>query len=72
MIIKYNNIGEVKWATAIRGEENNTLSAVAKFGDGGYIVGGTFESDNIQIGDQEFVRQGFHDIMLIIYTLFII
>ncbi len=68
MIIKYNNIGEVKWATAIRGEENNTLSAVAKFGDGGYIVGGTFESDNIQIGDQEFVRQGFHDIMLISYN----
>ena len=51
MIIKYNSSREVEWAQRIGGMAYDNISVVAVTSDGGYIVGGYFESSNIELGN---------------------
>ena len=51
MIIKYGNSGEVEWAKVIGGTNNDSINSVSETTDGGYIVGGYFESSSIDLGN---------------------
>ncbi|MCI9287523.1 MAG: DUF11 domain-containing protein, partial [Clostridia bacterium] len=58
MIIKYSAKGEVEWATSIGGNEIDDIKSVIKTQDGGYVVGGNFYSDRIQIGEYTLTNAG--------------
>ena len=51
MIIKYNADGEVEWATSVGGSSNEYINSVASTSDRGFVVGGYFNSNQIQVGD---------------------
>ena len=51
MIIKYNANGEVEWARNIGGNDFDYVYSLAATSDGGCIVGGQFDSEEIQLGD---------------------
>ena len=51
MIIKYNVSGEVEWAQGIGGPANDQIKSIVSTRDGGYIVGGYFYSDSIDLGN---------------------
>ena len=68
MIIKYNSIGKIEWAQGIGGEEYDCIYSVAETSDGGYIVGGYFDSSRIDLGDGIILTSTFsYDGMLIKY-----
>ena len=52
LIIKYSSEGEVEWAKGIGGSSADYIQSVAETSDGGYIVGGYFQSSSIQIGNE--------------------
>ena len=66
MIIKYSREGEVEWTRSIGGSRSDYINSVASTSDGGYIVGGYFES-SIQVGDYTLTSNGFSDGMIIKY-----
>ncbi len=68
MIIKYSSNGEVEWATSVGGDNSDNIMSVALAIDGGYIVGGSFTSSSIQVGDYELMNVGDSDGMLIKYS----
>ena len=51
MIIKYSSSGETEWAKAIGGSDNDNIRSLSETTDGGYIVGGFFESSSINLGN---------------------
>ena len=51
MVIKYSQDGEVEWAKGIGGTGSDYINSVAECNDGGYIVGGNFESSSIDLGN---------------------
>ena len=51
MVIKYSSTGEVEWAQGIGGTNDDRINSVAETTDGGYIVGGDFESKSIDLGN---------------------
>ena len=51
MLIKYNKEGEAEWANAIDGNSINSISLATETADGGYIVGGSFKSSSIDLGN---------------------
>ena len=51
MVIKYSQDGEVEWAKGIGGSSDDYITTVAECRDGGYIVGGYFNSSNIDLGN---------------------
>ena len=51
MIIKYNSEGNVEWLQGVGGTEDECITSVAKTNDGGYIVGGSFGSSTIDLGN---------------------
>ena len=69
MIIKYSNNGEVEWARGIGGTSNDNIASVAETRDGGYIVGGCFDSSNIDLGNGISISsKGSSDGMIIKYS----
>ena len=56
MIIKYSNTGEIKWAQGIGGTDGDYIYSVAESSDGGYIVGGCFYSNNIDLGSEVILK----------------
>ena len=68
MIIKYASSGEVEWARNAGGSSGDSISSVATTSDGGYIVGGYFESNNIQLGENTLTNNGSEDGMIIKYA----
>lgn len=52
MIIKYSEEGIAQWAKSIGGSSDDTISAVHETSDGGYIVGGGFQSSTINLGNE--------------------
>ena len=50
MIIKYNETGEVEWATSVGGKGSDYIQSVAQTSDGEVIAGGYFTSSSIQAG----------------------
>ena len=51
IIIKYDVNGNVEWAKVIGGESNDFFWIMAETSDGGIVVGGTFESSNLDLGN---------------------
>ncbi len=51
MIIKYSAEGEVKWAKGIGGSYDDEITSVIETTDGGYIAGGYFDSNSIDLGN---------------------
>ena len=49
IIIKYSSEGEIEWAKSI-GKGDNEVTSVAESRDGGYIIGGSFGSNSIDLG----------------------
>ena len=57
-IVKYNSDNEVEWASSFGGTREEHIQSIAATEDGGYIVGGNFNSSSIQIGDYTLTRNG--------------
>ena len=53
LIVKYNNNGEVEWATSFGGDNSENINSVSETYDGKIIAGGYFNSANIKIGQFE-------------------
>ena len=68
MIIKYSAEGEVEWARREGGSYSDSINSVAETSDGGYIVGGYFNSNEIQVGDYTLTNSGEFDGMIIKYS----
>ena len=51
MIIKYDNIGGIEWAQTIGGTRNEYINSVTETSDGGYIIGGFYNTDNLDLGN---------------------
>ena len=68
MIIKYSSEGEVEWARSVGGNYSDYIYSVASTSDGGYIAGGYFSSDEIQVGDYTLTNSGSRDGMIIKYN----
>ena len=69
MIIKYNATGEVEWAEGIGGTQQDEINSVSETSDGGYIVGGYFESSSIDLGNGiSLTNKGKYDGIIIKYN----
>ncbi len=66
-IIKYNSNREVEWAKSIGGSDTDQITSVAETSDGGYIAGGYFGSDEIQVGNETLTSNGYNDGLIIKY-----
>ena len=51
MIIKYSSNGETEWAKGIGGTDFDYINSVSETTDGGYLIGGYFESRSIDLGN---------------------
>ena len=51
MIIKYNANGETEWAHEIGDTRAECIKSETEKSDGGYIVGGEFNSSSIDLGN---------------------
>ena len=67
LIIKYNGSGEVEWAKSFGGSDDDYINSVAETSDGGYIAGGYFYSDTIQVGNETLTSNGDYDGLIIKY-----
>ena len=61
MIIKYSAEGEVEWARSVGGRKTDQITSVAVTEEGGAIVGGYFESDEIKVGDYTLTNNSFEN-----------
>ena len=52
MIIKYSSTGTLQWAKNIGGNANEYIKSVQQTNDGGYIVGGYYNSESIDLGNE--------------------
>ena len=69
MVIKYNEKGEVEWAKGIDGTNTDYINSVVECNDGGYIVGGSFESSSIDLGNEKtLINNGSADGMILKIT----
>ena len=58
LIIKYNGEGEVEWAKSFGGSGYDEINSVTATKDGGYVAGGFFSGDEIQVGDISITNNG--------------
>ena len=73
MLIKYDVNGNVEWAQGIGTSSYDYIYSVAEVTDGGYIVGGTFRGESIDLGNgvtlnSENTSTNYHHGMLIKYN----
>ena len=69
MIVKYSASGEVEWAKKIGGTSTDEILSVAECRNGGYIVGGSFRSSSINLGNGiNLKNKGATDGMIIKYS----
>ena len=67
MIIKYSAIGEVEWGKSINGI--NYITSLAKTNDGGFIIGGYFNSSRVNLDNGDvLVNKGSNDGIIIKYN----
>ena len=66
MIIKYNSDGQAEWAKSIGGNGSDAINSIAETSDGGYLVGGQFNSSSIDFGNNLTLdNKGFSDAMIL-------
>ena len=69
MLIKYDTKGEVEWAKTIGGVDSDVITSIEQTTDGGYIVGGYFDSNSIELGNEvTLTNNGHQDGMIIKYN----
>ena len=71
MIIKYNNAGVAQWAKAVGSNSNDEITTIATTKDGGFLVGGNFNSNSINLGNNIILNRissGSTDGMIIKYN----
>ena len=68
MLIKYSSEGEVEWARSVGGSGSDYIESVFETSDGGYIAGGYFTSNSIQVGEYTLTNSGREDGMIIKYS----
>ncbi len=69
MIIKYTKEGKLDWYKVIGGEGNDEVTSVTTTSDGGCIIGGRFESQEIELNNNyKLTNKGYDDGMIIKYT----
>ena len=69
LIIKYNSSGEVEWAQGIGEKDSDQINSVAETSDGGYIVGGYFKSNSIDLGNGiQLINKGSMNGMIVKYN----
>ena len=68
MIIKYNSNNEVEWARSVGGSSDDQINSVSATKDGGYIVGGDFESNTLTAGDYTLKNNRWNDGFIIKYS----
>ena len=68
MIIKYDSNGKAEWATSIGENGNDSIKTVAATSDGGYVVGGDFQSSTIQVEEYTLTNSGSSEGMIIKYN----
>ena len=56
-----------EWATSVGGSTYDEIRSIAETSDGGYVVGGFFQSSSIQVGDYTLTNAGGSDGMVIKY-----
>lgn len=52
MLIKYNNLGKIEWATSFGGSNGDYIYSVSTTNDDEIIIGGYFNSSSIIVGNQ--------------------
>ena len=68
MLIKYDASGNVEWGKAVGGSLNDQITCIIETREGGYIVGGHFQSSSIDLGNGEVLNnKGNDDGMIIKY-----
>ncbi|MBQ2937559.1 MAG: MucBP domain-containing protein [Clostridia bacterium] len=70
VIAKYNADDEVEWARSIGGSDYESIYSIAETSDGGCIVGGSFRSGTIQVGNETLTNlaSSSDDAMIIEYS----
>ena len=68
VIIKYDKNKQIEWATSIGGSDNDYINSVAETSNGGYIVGGYFESSTIRVENKTLTNNGSQDGVIIKYS----
>ena len=68
IIAKYSNTGKLEWTKNVGGNDYDYIESVAATKDGGYIVGGYFESSLLQVEDYVLYNNGAADGMVIKYN----
>ena len=69
MMIKYSINGEVEWAKSLGGGSQERIKSVALTSDGGYIVGGYFNTLSLDLGNDVFLSaKDYEDGMVIKYN----
>ena len=63
MLVKYNSSGEVEWARSFGGPKNDAITSVSETSDGGFIVGGDFRSERINVGEYELINTSYYTTM---------
>ena len=51
MVIKYNSNGEAQWCKVLGKSGSNNVYSIIECADGGYLVGGYFQADEIDLGN---------------------
>ena len=67
MIAKYNSKGEVIWATNIGQKDWDEFNSVAATSDGGFVIAGSFNNNNITVGEDTYFNKGRYDGLIIKY-----
>ena len=71
-LVKYDRNNEVEWASSFGGSASEEIYSIAVTEDGGYIVGGNFESSSMQVGEYTLTRNGnssYYDAFLVKYDI---
>ncbi len=56
-IIKYSTTGDIEWYSIIDGDDYDCIWSVAQTNDGGYIVGGDFDSTTVYVKQNQKLTQ---------------
>ena len=68
ILLKYSNTGDLKWAKIIGGESHDGISCITATSDGGYVVGGFFQSGMLLENGVTLISDGAYNAMILKYN----